>query len=84
MSKQKSATVATGKAKSGCASVNGSALTEKFKFTPAEEEHMRRLLEWQEQSARSTMVFGPSIECPNCHVMNNPNNPHCHQCHERL
>lgn len=43
-----------------------------------------RLLEWQDQSARSTMIFGPSIQCPNCHVMNNPNNPHCHQCHERL
>lgn len=52
--------------------------------TPEESFALQSLLEWQEQSAKSNYIFGPSIACPKCHVENNPNNAACYQCAEQL
>lgn len=56
----------------------------KFALTPQEQQHLQRILDWQDASAKCGMVFGPSIECPICHAMNNPNNAYCHQCARKL
>lgn len=51
-----------------------------FELTKEEKAHLEQLLIWQEQSARSHYILGGSIDCQHCHVSNNPNNNHCHQC----
>lgn len=57
---------------------------EKFKLTDAEQAHLGNLLAWQEMSAKSTIVFGPSNDCQHCGAVNNPNNICCHQCGRRM
>lgn len=54
--------------------------TEQLKPTSAELVWLRKLLEWQEQSAKCHHVLGPSVGCPKCHVDNNPNNACCWHC----
>ena len=48
--------------------------------TPEEQQLLRELLEWQEQSAKSHYILGGSVECQSCHASNNPNNITCWQC----
>jgi hypothetical protein len=57
---------------------------ESLKPTPAEQARLAELLAWQEQSAKTSYLFGPSVGCPECHVDNNPNNVCCWHCGRAL
>lgn len=57
---------------------------ERFKPTPEEQAMLQRLLDWQEASAKCTLIFGPSLTCPKCGQENNPNHIFCYVCRAKL